>query len=158
MSGGSGEDDDPIDSAQKTRRRVLYKHGVPTTKFTLILQGKVEMEVGDDNIETELGPWSVIAQRAISQNPAESSIADVKPYKPDFTAVAIAPYRLVQIDRVDFLAALHAVRGGSAFTSRLGSRISSNSGRMGTGRSRSETAPDPAEARAVRSRSSDGAA
>ena len=119
--GEETEDDDDgsrMNNTPRPRRRILYKYGMPTTKFTLILQGRVELKVGGDGFEAEAGPWNVLAPRALDPYSDE----DGKGYIPDFTAVVSSPYRLVQIDRVDFLAALGGSSKG-AFSDRLGGRV-----------------------------------
>ena len=41
---------------------VLYKSGVESTHFVLILQGKVEVTTTSENFNFELGPWSVLVR------------------------------------------------------------------------------------------------
>jgi hypothetical protein len=41
------------------------RRGVPSNQFTLILQGRVLIHTGAEDFELELGPWSVLGQRAM---------------------------------------------------------------------------------------------
>lgn len=54
---------------------------------------------GAEDFELELGPWSVLGQRAL-----------VAPFEPDFDAVALPPCRLLRIPRSAYAAALAATR------------------------------------------------
>lgn len=38
---------------------------MPSNQFTLILQGRVLIHTGAEDFELELGPWSVLGQRAM---------------------------------------------------------------------------------------------
>jgi hypothetical protein len=44
---------------------VRCRRGVPSNQFTLILQGRVLIHTGAEDFELELGPWSVLGQRAM---------------------------------------------------------------------------------------------
>lgn len=58
---------------------------------------------GAEDFELELGPWSVLGQRAL-----------VAPrFEPDFDAVALPPCRLLRIPRSAYAAALAATRPGT---------------------------------------------
>lgn len=58
---------------------------------------------GAEDFELELGPWSVLGQRAL-----------VAPnFQPDFDAVALPPCRLLRIPRSAYSAAMTAVRPAS---------------------------------------------
>lgn len=87
------EEDDEVQ-----RGEVLYCQGEPTPCFVLVLQGKVLVRTGAEGFQLELGPWSVLATKALTMDS----------YIPDFDAVGIPPYRLVRIRRAAFLAAVEA--------------------------------------------------
>jgi hypothetical protein len=44
---------------------ICCRRGVQSTHFTLILQGRVLIHTGAEDFELELGPWSVLGQRAM---------------------------------------------------------------------------------------------
>lgn len=58
----------------------------------------VVSHVGAEGFELDLGPWSCLANRALSQ----------EQYLPDFDAVGIAPLRALRVRRPAFRAALEA--------------------------------------------------
>ena len=96
---GMGEPNEPGAIVNKTI--MLYKKGVPSDTFTLILQGEINVEFGEENFESELGPWSVLGRACLVHNFS---------YIPDYTAFACGPCRLVRIVRNEFLAALKAAQ------------------------------------------------
>ncbi|EIE23075.1 DUF21-domain-containing protein, partial [Coccomyxa subellipsoidea C-169] len=75
---------------------VLYTRGEPSDTFTLILQGKALIRTGAECFELDLGPWSVLGNRALSCDD----------YVPDFDAVAQPPCRMLRIRRAAYRAAL----------------------------------------------------
>lgn len=88
---------------------LLYMRGEQCSHFTLILQGKIEVRTGKEDFAFELGPWSVLGQRALSQ----------ESYVPDFDAIAVPPCRLLKIDRGPYRAAI----AGSKYSVMLGARM-----------------------------------
>ena len=54
---------------------------------------------GAEDFELELGPWSMLGQRALAS----------PDFEPDFEAVALPPCRLLRIPRSAYRAALDAV-------------------------------------------------
>lgn len=79
---------------------VLYRRGERSATFTLILQGRVLIHTGAESFEMELGPWSVLGQKALS----------TKKYVPDFDAVALPPCRLLRIPQSAYGPALDSTR------------------------------------------------
>lgn len=71
----------------------------------LSLQGRVLIHTGAENFQFELGPWSVLGNRALGepQDPNWSYVAD-------FDALALPPCRLLRISRPTYLAALKATQ------------------------------------------------
>lgn len=55
---------------------MLYDKGVPSNKFTLLLEGHVEIVCGQEGFMVEVGPWTPIGSKALT----------VPEYRPDFTA------------------------------------------------------------------------
>lgn len=92
---------------------VLYRRGVQSMYFTLILQGRVLIHTGAEDFELELGPWSVLGQRALV----------VPRFEPDFDAVALPPCRLLRIPRSAYAAALAATRPGTLSLPAVAKRI-----------------------------------
>ena len=80
---------------------MLYQRGVASDRFTLVLQGEVEVQAGEERFSSSLGPWSFLGSSALHPGLA---------YVPDYTAYAVGPCRLVQIARHEFLAALKAAQ------------------------------------------------
>ena len=79
---------------------VLYKRGCGGALFSLVLQGHVNVWAGEDQFHTNVGPWSTIGDRALTD----------EEYRPDFTAVTDGQCRLLQIRREQFEAAAAAVQ------------------------------------------------
>eukprot|EP00658_Telonema_sp_P-2_P033120 TRINITY_DN2437_c0_g1_i6.p1 TRINITY_DN2437_c0_g1~~TRINITY_DN2437_c0_g1_i6.p1 ORF type:complete len:200 (+),score=53.26 TRINITY_DN2437_c0_g1_i6:202-801(+) len=61
---------------EMTQEQELYQHGAPTDKFTLLLEGHVEIVCGVEGFMVEVGPWTPIGCKALS----------TPGYSPDFTA------------------------------------------------------------------------
>ena len=81
---------------------VLYKSGVESTHFVLILQGKVEVTTASENFNFELGPWSVLGSKALTQ----------ARYVPDFTAEAMAPCRILKLEKAAYTRAVQQAQLG----------------------------------------------
>lgn len=81
---------------------VLYKRGVATRTFTLILQGYASIWAGEDAFQSELGAWRHIGERVLLEGE----------YTPDFSMVTDGACRALQISRPDFLNALESVHMG----------------------------------------------
>ncbi|KAK9793438.1 hypothetical protein WJX73_001824 [Symbiochloris irregularis] len=86
---------------------VLYEHGDASDAFTIILQGRALIRTGIESFELELGPWSILGNKALS-TPA---------YVPDFSAVIWPPYRVLRIRKAAFHAAVEATRLGPVMQS-----------------------------------------
>eukprot|EP00899_Mesostigma_viride_P005796 jgi/Mesvir1/15217/Mv06447-RA.1 len=69
----------------------VYDKGRPVDLFTLVISGKITVLAGAEGFESELGPWSCIANRALGP--------DV--YIPDFSAIAYGACRLLQVAQLD---------------------------------------------------------
>eukprot|EP00818_Percolomonas_sp_WS_P003268 CAMPEP_0117449788 /NCGR_PEP_ID=MMETSP0759-20121206/8124_1 /TAXON_ID=63605 /ORGANISM="Percolomonas cosmopolitus, Strain WS" /LENGTH=794 /DNA_ID=CAMNT_0005242271 /DNA_START=145 /DNA_END=2529 /DNA_ORIENTATION=- len=75
----------------------LYRKGEGSDFFTLVLSGRVEVLSGEDNFQTELGPWSFVGMRALI----------CSSFFPDFDAKVIADTQFLQIKREDFVQAVN---------------------------------------------------
>lgn len=115
---------------------VLYRSGVESTKFVLILQGKVEVTTTSEHFNFEMGPWSVLGNKALTQDT----------YVPDFVAVAMAPCRILTLEKAAYQRAVQQVKiglvlGGPRSIAKQEevsqqARKSGDEGPGGTGRSR----------------------
>ncbi len=115
---------------------VLYRSGVESTKFVLILQGKVEVTTTSEHFNFEMGPWSVLGNKALTQDK----------YVPDFMAVAMAPCRILTLEKAAYQRAVQQVKiglvlGGPRSIAKQEevsqqARKSGDEGPVGTGRSR----------------------
>lgn len=99
---------DIFSRALEVEELVLYTRGESSTHFILILQGKIEVTTSSEGFNFELGPWSILGNRALSQ--------DV--YIPDFDAVAIPPCRILKIEKAAYVQAVQSCK----FAIVLGSR------------------------------------
>lgn len=99
---------DTFSRALEVEELVLYTRDIPSTHFILILQGKVEVTTSSEGFTFEMGPWSILGNRALSQDE----------YIPDFDAVAIPPCRILKIEKAAYLQAVQSCK----FAIVLGSR------------------------------------
>ena len=67
----------------------LYREGVPSSVFTLIISGRVEVFAGKESIALEMGSWSVLATDALS--------SDL--FVPTFSCRVVQDTTLMQITR-----------------------------------------------------------
>ncbi|KAG5480983.1 hypothetical protein LSCM1_06657 [Leishmania martiniquensis] len=74
--------------------RVLYRAGEPSTAFTLVLSGGVEVIVGREEIRTELRSFADLG---------EDVLLSECPFLPDYTAVVSRTSRLIRITQADLL-------------------------------------------------------
>ncbi|CAL8467383.1 g6920 [Coccomyxa elongata] len=92
---GSDSDEDGMGDAHSRpdptslsgNEQLLYTRGVPSKHFTLVLQGRVDVHAGEERFLSELGPWSVLGQKALG----------VDEYIPDFDARATGGCRMLRI-------------------------------------------------------------
>jgi len=82
--------------APETQKRIVYKQGVKSNRFTLILQGHLQIEAGTERFTSHVGPWGFLGVMALKQ----------LSYIPDFDAVATNSCRILQISRDDYNSAL----------------------------------------------------
>jgi len=96
---GVEEEEGPTEVGQVVDHSImLYKRGVASEVFTLVLQGEIMVEAGEEAFDSVRGPWQYLGSSAL--RPTK--------YIPDYTALAHGPVRLVQISRTEFAAALKA--------------------------------------------------
>lgn len=87
----------------------LYRDGVPSTTFTLVLSGKVEAFVGAEEVAVEMGNWSMLAKDAISGRSLASlsptisdHFSEYSPWIPHFSCRVVQNSTLLQITREGF--------------------------------------------------------
>eukprot|EP00796_Vickermania_ingenoplastis_P007291 gene7291-5133_t len=79
----------------------LYRAGVPTATFTLVLAGKVEAFVGAEEVAVEMGNWSMLARDAISCGNAPDG-SERPQWIPHFSCRVVHNSTLLQITRDAF--------------------------------------------------------
>ena len=78
--------------------KLLYQSGVASSKCTIILNGKITLLAGKEQIRSDVSNWSVLASLALSDSN----------YTPDFTAYPSSNCRCICISRDDFMMAMDA--------------------------------------------------
>jgi hypothetical protein len=109
---------------------VLYKRGSSTDVFTLILQGFVNVWSGEDAFHCEMGAWTSLGERVLTEGL----------YSPDFSAVTSGTCRVLQITRDAYVEARDAVlkaKQDRGLDMRLSKNTRSRQNRDGIGRSSS---------------------
>ncbi|WPT17810.1 Metal transporter CNNM2 [Picochlorum sp. SENEW3] len=95
-----GRASDAFSRAMEDKELELYTKGHKSTHFILILQGKVEVHTSSEGFSFVLGPWSVLGNRALSQ----------ESYIPDFDAIAVPPCRILKIEKAAYKQALQSCK------------------------------------------------
>lgn len=95
-----GRASDAFSRAMEDNELELYTKGQNSTHFILILQGKVEVHTSSEGFSFVLGPWSVLGNRALSQDT----------YIPDFDAIAVPPCRILKIEKAAYEQALQSCK------------------------------------------------
>lgn len=80
-----------------------------------MLQGHITVEAGTDRFVSEVGPWSVMGNRALD-------VASI--YVPDFTAICHGPCRLIRVRKEEYFAAMKAAQMDAAMAKRTIKRVS----------------------------------
>ncbi|KAM4867357.1 metal transporter CNNM3 isoform 1-T1 [Thomomys bottae] len=110
----------------------LYQRSQPVDYFILILQGKVEVEIGKEGLKFENGAFTyygvsaLTAPSSVHQSPVSSRLParhDLQPepaesirpstYCPDYTVRALSDLQLIKVTRLQYLNALLATRAQS---------------------------------------------
>ncbi|CAK6956035.1 metal transporter CNNM3 isoform X2 [Scomber scombrus] len=110
----------------------LYTRNHPVDYFILLLQGRVEVEIGKEGLKFENGAFTyygvsaltlpssvhqspVSTQRHSPRDPFESSDAtSPSSYCPDYTVRALTDLQLIRVTRLQYLNALMASRAGQS--------------------------------------------
>ncbi|XP_028168076.1 metal transporter CNNM4-like [Ostrinia furnacalis] len=112
------------DEDRNDPKRYVFQEGKPVDYFVLILEGRVEVTVGRENLVFESGPFTYFGVQALTQNigvaeaPAPSSLGSLQnlnmdsmlrhTFVPDYSVRAIAELYYLTIKRSMYLAAKRA--------------------------------------------------
>ncbi|XP_006900765.1 PREDICTED: metal transporter CNNM3 isoform X2 [Elephantulus edwardii] len=104
----------------------LYQRSRPVDYFILILQGRVEVEIGKEGLKFENGAFTyygvsaLAAPSSVHQSPVSSLRRDLQPepadgprpstYCPDYTVRALSDLQFIKVTRLQYLNALLASR------------------------------------------------
>ncbi|CAI7993257.1 Metal transporter CNNM2 [Geodia barretti] len=89
----------------QARNVTLYRINIPTSSFTLVLEGHVEVEVGKEGMKFEAGPFHHFGVQALEL--ADSGSGD---YVPDFTVRPVSDCVLLMISCNQYLDARKATK------------------------------------------------
>ncbi|XP_068625897.1 unextended protein-like [Battus philenor] len=112
------------DEDKNDPKRYVFQEGKPVDYFVLILEGRVEVTVGRENLVFEAGPFTYFGVQALTQNvglaesPAPSTLGSLQnlnmdsmlrhTFVPDYSVRAIAELYYLTIKRSLYLAAKRA--------------------------------------------------
>ncbi|CAG9574947.1 unnamed protein product [Danaus chrysippus] len=112
------------DEDKNDPKRYVFQEGKPVDYFVLILEGRVEVTVGRENLMFEAGPFTYFGVQALTQNvgvaesPAPSTLGSLQnlnmdsmlghTFVPDYSVRAIAEVYYLTIKRSMYLAAKRA--------------------------------------------------
>ncbi|PZC70498.1 hypothetical protein B5X24_HaOG215826 [Helicoverpa armigera] len=112
------------DEDKNDPKRYVFSEGKPVDYFVLILEGRVEVTVGRENLVFEAGPFTYFGVQALTQNvglaeaPAPSTLGSLQnlnmdsmlrhSFVPDYSVRAIAELYYLTIKRSMYLAAKRA--------------------------------------------------
>ncbi|KAM3955297.1 unextended protein [Aphomia sociella] len=112
------------DEDKNDPKRFVFQEGKPVDYFVLILEGRVEVTVGRENLVFEAGPFTYFGSQALTQNvglaetPAPSTLGSLQnlnmdsmlrhTFVPDYSVKAIAELYYLTIKRSMYLAAKRA--------------------------------------------------
>ncbi|XP_023944914.2 unextended protein [Bicyclus anynana] len=115
---------DRADKDKNDPKRYVFQEGKPVDYFVLILEGRVEVTVGRENLVFEAGPFTYFGVQALTQNvglaetPAPSTLGSLQnlnmdsmlrhTFVPDYSVRAIAEVYYLTIKRSMYLAAKRA--------------------------------------------------
>lgn len=95
------EDDD--------NQKFLYKKGVAAEFFTLIIQGKVEVTIGQDNLSFEEGPFTCFGTKALVSSLNAKSLGQ---YIPDYSVRVVTDVMYLKIPKGMYKQAVRATLMG----------------------------------------------
>lgn len=98
------------DADDNTSYNFLYRKGVAADFFTLIIQGKVEVTIGQDELTFEEGPFTTFGTNALvsSLSGSNFNIKGALQYTPDFTVRAVTDIMYLKIPRGMYKQAVRA--------------------------------------------------
>ncbi|XP_063304667.1 metal transporter CNNM3-like isoform X2 [Pelobates fuscus] len=109
------------DSDHFSPEHYLYLRSQPVDYFVLILQGRVQVEIGKEGLKFENGAFTYYGVAALSINllghnsasGCEQSDSDTGLYCPDYTVRAMSDLQIVKVSRLQYL---NALRSSSSHT------------------------------------------
>ncbi|KAG8440942.1 hypothetical protein GDO86_006615 [Hymenochirus boettgeri] len=103
------------DSARLSPEHFLYLRSQPVDYFILILQGRVQVEIGKEGLKFENGAFTYYGVAALSpcllgqqspENQDQNIPSDSSFYNPDYTVRALTDLQIVKVSRLQYLNAL----------------------------------------------------
>lgn len=88
----------------KAKNLALYTSGVPTNYFCLILEGCVEVEIGNDGLKFESRAYSYFGAQALNYARQSPELE----YRPDFTARPITDCLIITVTQGQYMTARRA--------------------------------------------------
>ena len=99
-----------LQDEDNTNHKYLYKKGVVGEFFTLIIQGKVEVIIGQEEFSFEEGPFAFFGTKALvsSLNTSSPNVRAVGQYIPDYSVRVIADVMFLKIPKGMYKQAVRA--------------------------------------------------
>ena len=79
--------------------KYLYKKGVAEEFFTLIIQGKVEVIIGQEELTFEEGPFTFFGAKALVSSLSNPNMKAVGPYIPDYSVRVVEDVMFLKIPK-----------------------------------------------------------
>ncbi|KNC49987.1 metal transporter CNNM4 [Thecamonas trahens ATCC 50062] len=111
--------DGPTEGSTVADRKAVYLRGEPSTRFTLVLQGKLEVHAGAEGFLSFAGPYSVLGIELLTaddpegsdEDDADSALLRAGMFDPNFTAYpSTNTVQIWQITREQYRRAVEATR------------------------------------------------
>ncbi|XP_005102419.1 metal transporter CNNM4 [Aplysia californica] len=95
-----------------SEKNFIYRKGVASDVFVLVLQGTVEVTIGDESMVFETGPFSYFGVESLKCIRKMSTVNEFKSqdYIPDFSVRALTDVQYLCIRRSQYLAGLRTTR------------------------------------------------
>ena len=90
----------------REREFALYKEGTPANYFTLVLEGRLNVSIGNENMVFEASAFYHFGEKCLLDSvDCDTILTEVSPYIPDFTVRPIADSLVLIVTRSCYLAA-----------------------------------------------------
>ena len=99
-----------IQDEDDMKHKYLYKKGVAGEFFTLIIQGKVEVTIGQEELSFEEGPFTFFGTKALvsSLSTSNPNVRAVGQYVPDYSVRVITDLMYLKISKGIYRQAVRA--------------------------------------------------